>query len=194
MRLLEYRQDLVNHGYTVIGGDMHYEALMEEKCCPIKMTNMSYFGKPTSCVEDLVNAVDKDWNAEQEETDFFLANYADILRGKYPEWQIISFHIVVGYICLDYYNFKTGETGYLCLSAELNDDLEIRFDVPSVYSGPDAKYLVSFGYFNGGQQRTQVTEYTGHSRREIDFFFKDPEKTDPFSDEQYVEIAEYANL
>lgn len=72
MRLLEYRLDLTNHGYTVIGGDMHYEALVERKCQPIRMTNMSYSGKPTSCVEDLVNAVDKDWNAEQEETDFFL--------------------------------------------------------------------------------------------------------------------------
>ena len=194
MRLLEYRLDLTNQGYTVIGGDMHYEALVERKCQPIRMTNMSYSGKPTSCVEDLVNAVDKDWNAEQEETDFFLANYADVLRGKYPEWQIISFHVAVGRICLDFYNYRTKETGYLCLSVKLQDRIEVRFDVPSVYGGSDTKYLVSFGYFNGGQRRTQVIEYTGHTRREIDFFFKDPKKTNPFSDEQYVEIAEYTNL
>ena len=194
MRLLEYRQDLVNHGYTVIGGDMHYEALMEEECRPIRMTNMSYLGEPTNCVENLVDAVDEDWDNEQEKTDFFLANYADILRGKYPEWQIISFHVAVGRICLDFYNYKTKETGYLCMSVEQQNRIEVRFDTPSVCGGPDAMYLVSFSYFNGGQQRTQVIEYTGLSRREIDFFFKDPEKTDPFSDEQYVEIAEYTNL
>lgn len=116
------------------------------------------------------------------------------MRGKYPEWQIISFHVAVGRICLDFYNYRTKETGYLCLSVKLQDRIEVRFDVPSVYGGSDTKYLVSFGYFNGGQRRTQVIEYTGHTRREIDFFFKDPKKTNPFSDEQYVEIAEYTNL
>lgn len=194
MRLLEYRQDLIGHGYTVIGGDMHYETLAEEKCQPIRMTNMSYLGESTNYVEDLINAVDKDWDAGQEKTDSFLANYADILRGKHPEWQIISFRVVVGYICLSFYNFKTEETGYLCLSAELQDRIEVRFDVPSISGGSDSKYLVSFSYFNGGQRRTQVTEYTANSRRKIDFFFKDPEKTDPFTDEQYIEVAEYANL
>lgn len=193
MRLLEYKQDLVNHGYTVVGGDMHYETLIEEKCQPIKMTNMSS-GKPTSHAEDLIEAVDKDWDTEQEKTDSFFANYADVLRGKYPEWQIVSFRVVVGYICLNFYNFKTKETGYLCLSAELNDNLDVQFDIPSTYGGSDAKYLVSFDHSNGGKRRTRVIEFVEHIRREIDFFFKDSERTDPFSDEQYVEIAEYANL
>lgn len=147
MRLLEYKQDLANHGYTVVGGDMHYEALAEEKCQPIKMTNMSYLSKSTSYVEDLIDAADKDWDIEQEKTDFFLANYADILRGKYPEWQIVSFRIVVGRVCLDFYNFKTIETGYLCLSAELQDRIEIRFDVPSTSNGPDAKIPSFFRLF-----------------------------------------------
>lgn len=105
MRLLEYRLDLTNHGYTVIGGDMHYEALVERKCQPIRMTNL-VSGSPANHVENLIHAVDKDWG-EEENADFFYANYADILRGKYPEWQIISFRIIVGYICLNFYNFKT---------------------------------------------------------------------------------------
>ena len=192
MRLLEYRLDLTNHGYTVIGGDMHYEALVERKCQPIRMTNL-VSGSPANHVENLIHAVDKDWG-EEENADFFYANYADILRGKYPEWQIISFRIIVGYICLNFYNFKTEKTGYLGLNAELSDALDVQFDLPGAYGGPDARYLVSFDHSNGGKRRTRVIEFSEYARREIDFFFKNPEKTDPFSDEQYVEIAEYANL
>jgi len=80
------------------------------------------------------------------------------------------------------------------LNAELSDALDVQFDVPGAYGGPDARYLVSFDHSNGGKRRTRVIEFAEPVRREIDFFFKDPTKTNPFSDSQYVKIAEYANL
>lgn len=188
MRLLEYKQELFGHGYTVIGADMHYESLPSPKCKPIRMTNM-YRGKPREdLVEYLIESVVVDW--DEDETGFFYTNYADIMRGKYTEWQIISFRVVVGHICLDYYNYQTKEYGWFSLSDEVNPcGINVSFEVPSQDGRPATRYLVSlFGL------RTTVTEYGDHIRRDINFFFVNPDKTDPFVDAQYVEIAEYADL
>lgn len=117
MRLLEYEQELSGYGYIVIGGNLYYDNLSGDQCMPIKMTSLCCLHFPTvpeGLAEDLVSAVYIDWD-KKEETGFFYWNYADIIRGKYPDWQLISFRVVVGHLCLNFYNSQTDEYGYLLL-------------------------------------------------------------------------------
>lgn len=193
MRMLQYKMELFGQGYTIVGSDIHYENLPGKNCKPIKMTNFM-LGEPTSFVENLVDAVYKDWCEEDYKGCFFYENYADILRGKYPEWQLLSFHIVVGYLCLDFYHFATKEHGYLLLGGDQDFSFSVEFEVSDINKASSMKYLVSLSYQITRDRQTRVTEYTDHIRREIDFYFKNPRNNDPFVDNQYIEVTEYADL
>lgn len=193
MRILQYQQELFEQGYTVVGSDMHYERLPGRHCNPIKMTNLVY-GEATDNVENLVRAVDVDWGEDDYPDNFFYQNYADILRGKYPEWELLSFRVAVGNLCLIFFHKETGNEGYIALSGKNYSYISVRFDVPSVSGGAESKYIVTITTEADGSSTTQVTEYPAGTRREIEFYFKDKNKTNPFVDRQYVEITEYTDF
>lgn len=193
MRILEYKQDLFGQGYTVVGSNIHYESLPGRHCNPIKMTNL-IGGQATDNVENLVRAVDVDWGENDYPDNFFYQNYADILRGKYPKWELISFRVTVGYLCLSYYCKDTRNEGYLLLGGKNHGYFDVRFDVPRVNGGAESKYIVTINTLGSSSNVTQVTEYPANARREIVFYFRDLRKTNPFVDQQYVEITEYTDF
>lgn len=200
MRLLEYKQELFGNGYTVVGADVYYDDIPSqdcEKCLPIKMTFLSnFFGlrtpTPEALAEILTTFIHVDWG--ENEKRFFYTNYEDIIKGKYPEWKLVAFRVMPDCIQLHFFNPKSkgfGENedyGYLLLCGE-DCGLNVKFEVPRVDGGPETKYLVS-----ASREQTKVIEYANHVRREIEFFFKNPDKTNPFVDDQYIEVAEYADL
>ncbi len=193
MRILEYEQELFGQGYTVVGSDIHYESLPGRYCNPIKMTNLIR-GQATDNAENLVRAVDVDWGENDYPDNFFYQNYADILRGRYPEWELISFRVTVGYLCLSYFHKETKDEGYLLLGGKSCSDVNVRFDVPSVSGGAESKYIVTIATLVNNSKITRVTEYPASTRREIDFYFRDKNKTNPFVDQQYVEVTEYTDF
>ena len=195
MRILEYKQELFGQGYTVLASKKHYECTMGKGCLPIKMTEIIN-GKPVPHAEGLIEAVERDWSKEGELGSWFLANYADVMRGKYPAWQLSIFRVMVGRIGLSYYNIDTGETGYVYLSAALMEYLNVEFEVPKLDGSSVMKYHISFlPAFGCPYERTTVTEYSfGGVKREIQFFFQDLHHTNPFSDKQYIMVTEYADL
>lgn len=199
MRLLEYKHELFGNGYTVIGGDMHYEGIYDRdchKCTSIRMALLldsprSHILTPEESAEVLATFVDVDWG--EEEKGFFYANYADIMKGKYPKWKLVAFRVMVNCIQLHFFNSDDENCTYLLLRGDACG-LNVKFEVSRSDGGPEARYLVSMGPGWGGHQQTKVTEYGNHVRREIEFFFKDPGKTNPFTDDQYIEVTEYADL
>lgn len=193
MRILQYKQDLFGQGYTVVGSDVRYESLPGRHCNPIKMTNL-IGGQATDNVENLVRAVDVDWGENEYLDSFFYQNYADILRGKYPKWELLAFRVVVGYLCLSYFHKETKDEGYLLLGGKSYSNIKVRFDAPSVSGGAESKYIVAIGTLADKSQYTLVTEYPANARREIEFYFKDLNKTDPFVDQQYIEVTEYIDF
>lgn len=200
MRILEYKQELFGHGYTVVSGDKHYESIPHQECSkwlPISMTYLPALGEfyipsPEEAVEILTTFVEIDWDKKDET--FFRVHYADIMRGKCPGWQLITFRVMVGCVSLGFYDCKNGGYDYLLLKDDVGCGLNIRFEVPRPDGGPEMRYMVSMDSGQVGCRQTKVVEYATHARREIEFFFKDPNKTDPFVDDQYIEITEYADL
>ncbi len=193
--MLQYKLELFEQGYTVVNGDVHYECL-PSRCKPITMTTFDIFGRPCANAENLIGHVDVDWEGHDKE--FFYTHYEDILRGKYPEWKIISFSIKVGYLCLSFYNFETKESGYLLLGGSSEREpgsFKVRFELPRDDGGPESRYLVSIAY---GQNQhcphTMVTEYGSRIRREFIFAFKKRLKTNAFSDKQCAYVTEYVDV
>ncbi len=194
MRILEYKQELFGQGYTVLASKKHYRCTMGKGCLPIKMTEIIN-GRPAPHVEGLIEAVEQDWSEEEAQDIWFLSNYVDVMRGKYPAWQLSIFRVMAGRIGLSYYNIDTNETGYVYLSAALMDDLDVEFEVPKIDDSSVMKYHVSFMPASGcPYEHTMVTEYSGSVKREIQFFFQDSHHINPFSDKQYVIVTEYADL
>lgn len=194
MRILEYKQELFGQGYTVLASKKHYKCTMGKGCLPIKMTEIIN-GRPVPHVEGLIEAVEQDWSVEEAQGSWFLSNYADVMRSKYPAWQLSIFRVMAGRVGLSYYNIDTNETGYVYLSAALRDYLDVEFEVPKLDGSSVMKYCVSFlPAFGHPYERTTVTEYSGGVKREIQFFFQDPHHVDPFSDKQYIMVTEYADL
>lgn len=194
MRLLEYKQELCGYGYTVIGADICYDNLLSrdcKRCLPIKMTFLPdlydlHTLTPEQSAEILTTFVHVDWG--ENEKRFFYTNYEDIIKGKYPEWKLVAFRVMPDHIQLHFFNSKSEDYGYLLLCGE-DCGLDVKFEVPRADGGPETKYLVS-----ASCEQTKVIEYANHVRREIEFFFKSSNKTDPFVDDQYIEVAEYADL
>lgn len=199
MRLLEYRQELFGHGYTVIGGDMNYESIYGRdchKCTSIRMNLLlnsprPHILTPEESAEVLATFVDVDW--DDEEKGFFYANYTDIMKGKYPKWKLVAFRVMVNCVQLHFFNFDNEDCAYLLLRGDACG-LNVKFEVPRLDGGPETQYLVSMEPGWGGHQQTKVTEYGNHVRREIEFFFKNSSKTNPLTDGQYIEVTEYADL
>lgn len=195
MRILEYKQELFGQGYTVLASKKHYECTMGKGCLPIKMTEI-IDDRSVPHAEGLIEAVEQDWSGEEARDSWFLTNYADVMRGRYPAWQLSIFRVMVGRVGLSYYNIDTNETGYVYLSAALMDYLNVEFEVPKLDGSSVMKYRISFLPAPGcPYEHTKVTEYSfGGVKREIQFFFQDPYHTNPFSDKQYILVTEYADL
>jgi len=192
MRILEYRQDLFNRGYTVTSGNRHYEEMRGQECLPIRMYREIRSREYCTFFDDLVEkCLCFNYNLDEGTEEEHRKKYADILLGKKPEWIVIAFNVTVGEVYVDLYNTKTKETTFFSLQA---DELGIylRFEVPRTDGGPSAIYDVGIEGAKSEEENAHatVTEYINHVRREIKFFHKTSDERDG----TYIEVTEYADM
>ena len=183
MRLLQYRQDLFDYGYTVSSSAQHYECRDIGEHPPIKLTRVYHSG-PLGFAEDLRDCIE--WlessnNTKLGTAEERLQRYIGILSGKNPQhWSVGSFQITANGIYLDIYN-RNGERDWFSLK-RANYTIELRFDVPSL-SGkdyPDTKYEVCLPNRNVASDHVQVVEWLHETKREIQFFYKSPESSEQY--------------
>lgn len=189
MRLLEYRQELFGQGYTVSASDNHYDSGHTGKCPPIRMARLIR-NQPVNVFDDLIENIRFNWDSQKGTEDEHRRKYADILCGRNPQWQIVAFQVLVGRIALDIYNQETKESSFFSLVGGIYE-CEVQFDVPHADGRPCSLYRVSIQNPESCNTHpsTTVTEYLNHARREISFFHKAPD-----SEEEYIEVTEYADL
>lgn len=193
MRLLQYKQELFDYGYTVSSSTQHYECKEGGEHLPIKVTRLNY-SAPLDFAEDLAECIKGSDSSNitglgsKKER---LQRYVDILSGKNPQgWSVSSFQITADGIYLDIYNEHTGKMDWFSLE-RTEYGIELHFDVPHPDSKdrPDTKYEVYLPDRNDASSYVQVVEWIHGAKREIQFFHKSPE-----SDEQFIEVTEYADL
>lgn len=191
MRILEYRQELFEHGYTVTSGNRHYDEMRGRECLPIRMHRLLPRNKQCDLFDDLVKNLCFNYDLDKGTEEEHRKKYADILLGKTPEWIIVAFNVVVSGVYVDLYNTKTEETSFFSLKTD-EYGFDLRFEVPRTDGGPSAIYDVEIEGIEPGKKdaRTTVTEYINHVRREIKFFHKTSDERDG----TYIEVTEYADM
>lgn len=187
MRILEYRLDLFNRGYTVSGDTRHYEERRERECPPIKMTRF-ISGKPVMPMTDFIERIECSWDESKGTEEELQKYYGDILCRNSPEWRLISFSVSPECLYLDYYNAETNRTDWLSIAG---DGLStIQFEVPHADGKPCSEYEVFIRRSsNNCNPSAEVIEWLNGTRRELQFFRKDPN-----SDNMYVMVTEYADF
>lgn len=198
MRIEGYTRELEGDGYLVIGSDCHtWDPDDSSKYESIKMYLEHLSASGGSDLEEMIRLADSDLFHEKfprERKRFFRENYAEIMRGNCPDWQLGAFRVFYGGIQLYYGDRKTDETGYLWITGA--EALYLTFETPPMRSGFVPTYRVEIERFKGEVDGTYVDEDLGYMRRWLRFKLINPDaKTDIFhTNNQILHITEYAGI
>lgn len=194
MRILEYKLELTERGYTVISsGRRHYEEKVQANIClPIKMTVVECWSIDGS--NNIADLVDKDSVTQDGQEAEFSQHYQEILRGNREKWILTMFNVRAEGIGLDFCDIETGETGGLILQNALT--LDLRFEVPHGNGVLASQYKVRVTNDlttrpNVLKYHTVITEYHGSIQREISLHHISNAVS---SSPQYAYVTEYADF
>ena len=159
VRIEEYTRELEGNGYLVVGSDCRtWNSEDSGNYESIKMSLGHLCGGGID-LEEMIRLTDSDLFHEKfprERSRFFCENYAEIMRGNCPEWQLGAFRVFYGGIQLYYGNRKTDETGYLWITGA--EALYLTFETPPMCSGFIPTYRVEIERFKGEVDGTYVEE------------------------------------
>lgn len=199
MRIEEYTRELKGDGFLVVGSNLDWNRHDSSKCEPIKMSlTCSSAGRPRGIdLEEIIRLADSDLFHSKHPRDknrYFCENYAEIMRGNCPDWQLGAFRVFYSGIQLYYGNRQTGETGFLWIIGA--EELCLTFEAPRMRSGFVPTYQVDIDCAKDGLGGTYVDEDLGYLRRELTFELIDPDaKIDIFHENnQILRIIEYAGI
>lgn len=202
MRIISYTKELAEEGYRVIGANPNdgrkwdWEMDTDPGCVPLEM---SFVESIVMSQEDVIKLADSDMFMDdeyaRENYADFRDNYADILRGECPDWQLNAFRVFVGGVELYFANPKTNDSGFLWIIGA--EHLKLTFKAPRTRLGFNPVYEVYIVHENGEHLFTRVDEDLGYIRYENEIKLKDPDKKDDnlfHDDNQYLVVTEYAGL
>ena len=199
MRIEEYVRELKGDGFLVVGSSCDWNSHDSSKCEPIKMSRThSTAGNPYGIdVEAMIQLAESDlfWDENMKKlAPEFAENYAEIMRGNRPDWQLGAFRVFYGDIQLHYGDRKTGETGSLYIVGA--ERLCLTFEAPRMRSGFIPTYKVHIECHEDGWSDTRVEEDLGYLRRELVFELKNPDKKASIlhNDNQILRVFEYAGM
>lgn len=199
MRIEEYKRELKGDGFLVVGSSRDWNSHDSSKCEPLKMKlTCSTADNPYGIdLETMIRLADSDLFRDKNLKKLapeFSENYAEIMRGNCPDWQLGAFRVFYGGIQLYYGNRQTGETGFLWIvNAER---LCLIFEAPCTRSGFVPTYRIRIECRADGWSDTSVEEDLGYLRRELIFELKDPDKKPRIfhDDNQVLRVIEYVGM
>lgn len=199
MRIEEYARELEGDGFLVVGSSRDWNSHDSSKCEPLKMSlTCSSTGNPYGIsLETMIQLAESDFFRDKNMKELapeFSENYAEIMRGNRPDWQLGAFRVFYGGIQLYYGNRQTRETGSLWIvNAER---LCLTFEAPRMSSGFVPTYRVRIECDEDGWSDTSVEEDLGYLHRELMFELKDPDKKSRIFHEgnQVLRVIEYVGM
>lgn len=191
MRMLKYKVELVDDGYTVASGDMrgNLDLLNSEECLPIQLTMLHLYhgARRVYSLGDCVNPAElcSDSNCSED----FRAKYREILQGGHSDrWNLCAFTVTGGYVVLSYHQCGTMHDEVITLPGWDNVGLDLQFIVPHRDTKPDSKYIVRL---SPGHKNAHVSELVGKIRREIDIYSEFGDKGMPQA--RYAIVSEFVD-
>lgn len=194
MRQMTYTRELDWNGYVVHGynGDFH-DRMGDADFKPIQMKLTKADEMPKERQEmywdHILKTADSDLFGDPDQVDF-TENYAAIVKGKRPDWQMSAFRVSVGIIELYYNNIETKEYAFLWITGGCT--MRLRFECAENYFGFKPTYCVDCYH-----DQSTIKEDLGYIRNEVILKLKDPKKTDDdlfHSHNTIIETTEYASI
>lgn len=203
MKIEEYKRELTGDGYRIVGstvyGTENYDYASYKPiemflsrgslCCPAP-SNRPFYDN----LEDLINIAKTEIPCSNAITDDFEENYAEILRGNRPDWQLGGFTVFVGGIELGFGHPESGTVAFLFLVGAQR--LWLTFKAPRTRLGFSPVYNVRIKHDGKKHCFTKVEEDLGYTYREVEFKLIDPARKDDIlhTDNQYLKVTEYTDL
>lgn len=200
MKIEEYTRELIGEGYTVIGSAAYGRGNFVDfaRYTPIAMSlssgplhNPMPNGRPFyDNLEDLIDIAKPTIPDSNEITDDFEENYAEIIRGNCPDWQLGGFSVSVGRISLGFGHPGSGNVAFLDIIGAQR--LWLTFRTSRTKLGFDPVYNVHIKHDGQNHLFTRMEEDIGCVYQEIEF--KEREYNAPNENRQYLEVIEYTAM
>lgn len=195
MRQMTYTRELDYDGYVVHGynGDFR-DCVGDADFKPIQMKlakadEMSEERQEESW-NHILETADSDLFGDLDQADF-TENYAAIVKGKRPDWQLSAFRVSVGIIELFYNNIETKDYAFLWVTSN-HGTVKLKFECAKNCFGFKPTYCV-----NCYRDQTDIEEVLGYIRNDVTLKLKDPKKADDnlfHGHNTIIEITEYAGI
>lgn len=203
MKIEEYKRELTGNGYRIVGSTVYSKEDHDYASCePIEFfLSRGSFCRPSPSdepfydnLEDLIAIAETEIPDFNEITEDFEKNYAEILRGNRPDWQLGGFTVFVGGIELGFGHLESGAEVFLFLVGA--QKLWLTFKAPRTRLGFNPIYNVRIEHDGKKHCFTKVEEDLGYTYREIEFKLIDPTRKDNVlhTDNQYLEVTEYTDV
>jgi len=200
MKIEEYTRELIGEGYTVIGSAVYGKDNFVDfgRYAPITMSLSSGplhhpmpNGRPIyDNLDDIISIARPEIPYDDEITGGFEKNYAEVMRGNRPDWQLGGFSVSAGCILLGFGHPESGDAAFLDISGAQN--LWLTFRTSRTRLGFDPVYNVHIKHSGKNHLLTKIEEDLGYVYREIEF--KEKGHNAPGGDRQYIEIIEYTAM
>ncbi len=194
MRQMTYTRELDYDGYVVHGYNGDFRDCTGDadfKPIQIKLAEANKMSKERQekYWDYILETADSDLFGDLDQADF-TENYAAIVKGKRPDWQLSAFRVSVGIIELFYNNIKTKNYAFLWIKHCCS--MRLEFKCAKNYFGFKPTYYVDCHH-----DKSIIEEDLGYIRNEVKLKLKDPKKADDdlfHSDNTIIEITEYAGI
>lgn len=195
MRQITYTRELEWGGYIVHGYNGDFDNhLGDDDFKPIQMklaeANKMSKERQEMYWNHLLKTADSDLFGDPDQADF-TQNYAAIIKGKRPDWQLSAFRVSVGSIELFYNNIEIKKYAFLWITSNYGA-VKLRFECAKNYFGFKPTY-----YVECHNDQSTIEEDLGYIRNQAMLKLKDPKKTDDnlFHDfNTIIETTEYAGI
>lgn len=196
MRQMAYTRELDCDGYVVHGYNKDFRDCMrgtdDFKPIQMKLAETDKMSKERQEMywDYILKTADSDLFGDPDQVDF-TENYAAIVKGNRPDWQMSAFRVSVGIIGLFYNNIETKDYAFLWITGNYVA-VKLTFECAKNYFGFKPTY-----YVECHSDQSTIEEDLGYIRNEVTLKLKDPKKTDDnlFHDNNtIIETTEYAGI
>ena len=206
MRVEGFERDLKD-GYKIVGFHGGMIDFSPRHCRPLEMT-IFHNGRQITADEDWERYVfphvnsDMFNNPEFRNQDDFIQNWHDIMLGRCGDWKLDVVEVTPVSVILDY-KMPSPCSGYGFVWLTLPDDMRLEIKGSETFGGIVPRYSIDF---HAKSKVAQIVEDMGHTIRDINLCIKNPSRPidpiyikqpyadNPYKDNQYIKITEYACL